>query len=325
MALSGLRLAVGLALLYFGAEWLVKGAAGLARSFGVPALIVGLTVVGWGTSAPEMTVSVIAAMRGSPALALGNVIGSNVANLGLILGLTALVAPPRTDGSLIRREVPLLLLTTAELPLLLLDGRISRPEGAGLLVGAVAFTGFLLWGARRVRGVVVDSIDAAVLEGAAERAGAPTGDGRGSLAAYTAVGLALLVVGGDVFVGGAVSIARAFGVDDRTVGLTVVAIGTSLPELATSLVAARRGHADIAVGNVIGSNLFNVLLVLGATAAIHPIEGRLHDVRLDLVALVGMTLFAALAVRTERVVRRWEGALLLLGYGAFLVAVVVGR
>lgn len=322
---SGLRLAVGLALLYFGAEWLVKGAAGLARSFGVPALIVGLTVVGWGTSAPEMTVSVIAAMRGSPALALGNVIGSNVANLGLILGLTALVAPPRTDGSLIRREVPLLLLTTAALPLLLLDGRISRPEGAGLLVGAVAFTGFLLWGARRVRGVVVDSIDAAVLEGAAERAGAPTGDGRGSLVAYTAVGLALLVVGGDVFVGGAVSIARAFGVDDRTVGLTVVAIGTSLPELATSLVAARRGHADIAVGNVIGSNLFNVLLVLGATAAIHPIEGRLHDVRLDLVALVGMTLFAALAVRTERVVRRWEGALLLLGYGAFLVAVVVGR
>lgn len=322
---SGLRLAVGLALLYFGAEWLVKGAAGLARSFGVPALIVGLTVVGWGTSAPEMTVSVIAAMRGSPALALGNVIGSNVANLGLILGLTALVAPPRTDGSLIRREVPLLLLTTAALPLLLLDGRISRLEGAGLLVGAAAFTGFLLWGARRVRGVVVDSIDAAVLEGAAERAGAPTGDGRGSLVAYTGVGLALLVVGGDVFVGGAVSIARAFGVDDRTVGLTVVAIGTSLPELATSLVAARRGHADIAVGNVIGSNLFNVLLVLGATAAIHPIEGRLHDVRLDLVALVGMTLFAALAVRTERVVRRWEGALLLLGYGAFLVAVVVGR
>jgi cation:H+ antiporter len=320
-----LELILGLALLYFGAEWLVKGAAGLARSFGVPALIVGLTVVGYGTSAPEMTVSVLAALRGSSELALGNVIGSNIANLGLILGLTALVAPPRTDGRLIRREMPLLLLTTAALPLLLRDGRIGRLEGGLLLGSAFAFT---LWLIRDVRYARVDAaarVDTKTVEAAAEAAGAPGGEGRGSLALYALIGLALIVVGGEVFVRGAVSVARHFGVDDRTVGLTVVAIGTSLPELATSIVAARRGHSDLAVGNVVGSNLYNVLLVLGTTAVIHPVDGDAHAMRLDLVTLAAMTLFAAVAVRTERIVRRWEGAVLLLAYVGFLILLVVRR
>jgi len=316
---------MGLVLLYFGAEWLVKGAAGLARSFGVPALIVGLTVVGYGTSAPEMTVSVIAAIRGSSGLALGNVIGSNIANLGLILGMTALVAPPRTDGRLIRREMPLLLLTTAALPLLLRDGSIGRFEGILLLTGALILTLWLLRDARSTRVESAARADTRTVEEAAEEAGAPGGERRGSLLLYALVGLAVLVAGGEVFVRGAVSIARHFGVDERIVGLTVVSVGTSLPELATSLIAARRGHSDLAVGNVVGSNLYNVLLVLGTTAAIRPIEADLRIIRIDLITLAAMTIIAAIAVRTERILRRWEGAVLLLSYVGFLIALVLRR
>lgn len=321
-----LELTIGLLLLYVGAEWLVKGAAGLARTFGIPSLIIGLTVVGYGTSAPEMTVSVLAAIRGSSAMALGNVVGSNIANLGLIMGMTTLIAPPRTDGRLIRREVPALLLTTAAIPLCLLDGRVSRAEGLVLLAAAFAFTGWLVHDVRGSRAASAESrADAAVMEGAAEESGAPAGAGRAALVGYAIVGLVLLVIGGEAFVRGAVGFARRFGIEDRVVGLTVVAIGTSLPELATSLVAATRGHADLAVGNVVGSNLYNIVLVLGTTAAIHPVDGDLAAMRLDLAALVAMTLFAAVAVRTERVLRRWEGVVLLLGYVSFLVALVVRR
>jgi len=323
----GVQLGLGLLLLYFGAEWLVKGAAGLARSFGVPALIVGLTVVGYGTSAPEMTVSMIAAFRGSSAIALGNVVGSNIANIGLILGVTALIAPPSTDGKLIRREIPLMLLTCVLLPITLWDGVITRLEGIALLGIAVAFTGWLVSDARRSRapGASTASEHAGVIEQAAEEAGAPPGERRGLLALYALAGLVLLVLGGEMFVRGAVGIAHHFGIEDRIVGLTVVAIGTSLPELATSIVAAKRGHSDLAVGNVVGSNLYNVLLVLGATSAVRPVEGQLATMHFDLAVLTAMTLFAAMAMRTRRTLARWEGAVLLLSYLAFLVVLVVRR
>lgn len=307
-------LAAGLLLLYYGAEWLVKGAAGLARSFGVPTLIVGLTVVGYGTSAPEMTVSVVAALRGSSAIALGNVVGSNIANLGLILGITALIAPPRTDGSLIRREIPLMVASTAALPLALWDGTLSRLEGGLLLCAAVAFTAWL------VRDVRVSSRVPRAIEAAAEEAGAPPGGGRPALVAFTVIGLGVLIVGGELFVRGAVRLARQLGMTDHVIGLTVVAVGTSLPELATSLIAARRGHSDLAVGNVVGSNLYNVLLVLGGTALVRPIAGELRMVRFDLLVLAGMTIFAAILLRTERTLRRWEGVVLLATYVAFIVA-----
>lgn len=317
----GVQLGLGLLLLYFGAEWLVKGAAGLARSFGVPALIVGLTVVGYGTSAPEMTVSVIAAFRGNSAIALGNVVGSNIANLGLILGVTALISPPSTDGTLIRREIPLLLATCALLPWMLRDGVISRGEGLALLALAIGFTAWLLRDARRLR--ATEEAETSLMERSAEASGALPGEGRPLLAFYAAVGLALLVLGGEVFVRGAVGVARRFAIDDRIVGLTIVAIGTSLPELATSLVAAKRGHSELAVGNVVGSNLYNVLLVLGATAAIHPVSGEVAGMRLDLVVLAAMTVFASVAMRTRRTLARWEGAVLVAGYLGFLGALVL--
>ncbi len=308
-----LLLAFGLLLLYFGAEWLVKGAAGLARSFGVPTMIVGLTVVGYGTSAPEMSVSVLAALRGSSEIALGNVIGSNIANLGLILGITAIIAPPRTDGTLVRREIPLMLISTAALPLMLWDGLLSRVEGLLLLGGALGFTVWL------VRDLRVQPSVPRVFEAAAEDAGAPTSVGRPALVAFSVVGLAVLIVGGELFVRGAVALARQLGLSDHVIGLTVVAVGTSLPELATSVIAARRGHADLAVGNVVGSNLYNVLLVLGATAIVRPIAGDLRIVRIDLVVLAGVTVFAAILLRTERVLQRWEGIVLVFSYAAFVV------
>ncbi len=312
------RLIAGGFILYLGAEWLVSGAAGLARSLGIPPLIIGLTVIGYGTSAPELTVSVASSLRGSSAIALGNAIGSNIANLGLILGMTALVSPPRTDGALIRREIPLLLLTTAALPLVFLDGRLGRLEAACFLAVAIGFTA---WMVRRGLSSAAASADA--MEDAAEGAGALGARSRGRLALIATIGLGLLIAGGELFVGGATAVARAYGISERVIGLTVVAIGTSLPELATSLVAATRGHADIAIGNVIGSNLFNILFVLGAAGVIRPIDGDLATMRYDLWFLGGMTLLAALLVRTERVVRRWEGALLVLSYVGFLVGLVL--
>jgi cation:H+ antiporter len=323
--LDVVRLVGGGLVLYLGAEYLVKGAAGLAASLGIPPLIIGLTVVGYGTSAPEIAVSVAAALRGSPAIAVGNALGSNIANLGLILGMTALVSPPRTDGALVRREVPLLLLTTAALPLIFLDGRAARLEGFALVAVAIGITAWMIVAGLRAGLVRQSEDELKLVSEVTEEAGGPAHGGRLRLAIYSVVGLAGLVLGGEFFVKGATGIARAFGVEERIVGLTIVAIGTSLPELATSLIAARRGHGELAVGNVVGSNLFNVLLVLGIAASIRPIEMPLPTIAGDLVVLGSMTVFAAFMLRTERRLTRTEGTILLLGYVAFLVRLILVR
>jgi cation:H+ antiporter len=310
-------LAAGGLLLYLGAEWLVKGAAGLARKFGVSPLVVGMTVVAYATSAPELAVTIRAALAGKSAIALGNVVGSNIANLGLILGVTALIAPPLISGSLIRREVPMLVISTLLVPIVLLDGSVSRIEGFALAGASFAFTAVLL----RSR----DSGNAvAEAEEGAEEAGAPPGDTRLRLVIIGLVGLAALVLGGDIFVRGAVGLAAAVGMSERVVGLTIVAVGTSLPELAASLVAAFRGHSDMAVGNIVGSNVFNVLLILGAAAILTPVEAPLASIYVDVGALGVLTLIAAVSLRTARKLSRVEGALLLLSYAAFLAALVFG-
>lgn len=316
------QLLLGAVVLYLGAEWLVKGAAGLARAAGVRPLLIGLTVVAYGTSAPELTVGIASAVEGHGAIAFGNSVGSNIANLGLILGMTALIAPPMVDGALIRREVPLLLLSTAVLPVLLLDGTIGRLEGGGLVAVAVAYSLVAVRAGRRAGPDTDAAAGAAVFEQAAEAAGAPAGQKTGKLIAITLVGLVLLVGGGKLLVDGAVAVARDAGMSERVVGLTIVAIGTSLPELAASLVAALRGHADLAVGNVVGSNLFNVLLILGIAGLTRPLGIELGTVVLDLAVLGGMTLFAALLLRSARRLTRVEGALLLLFYVAFLLTLL---
>jgi len=330
------QLLLGGVLLYFGAEWLVKGSAGLALSFGLRPLIVGLTVVAYGTSAPELTVGLAAALEGRGAIALGNVIGSNIANLGFILALTTLISPPRVDGSLIRREVPFLVGTAMLVPLLLIDGVIGRIEGALLCAASVGYSVWMIRGARgagappttpaaaeaaRVEGEAIEA--AREMAASAEAAGAPPAESRLRLAVITVIGLGLLIGGGKVFVDGAVGVALGVGMSERLVGLTIVAVGTSLPELATSVIAALRGHSAIAVGNVIGSNIFNVLIILGGSALAAPLSGALGPMAVDLAFLGMLTAIAAVAMRTERTLHRGEGTLLLLLYIAFLLSLIL--
>lgn len=309
-------------LLYFGAEWLVGGASGLARTLGVPQLLIGLTVVAYGTSAPEIVVGVKASLAGSGAIALGNVVGSNIANLGLILGLTTLLKPARVDEALSRREVPVLVLSTLSVPFVLFDGVVSRVEGGALVLVAIAYSGWMVRSARR--SMKQDLARAGEMHTAADLAGAPASGGRLRMGLTAVVGLAFLVIGGSLFVDGAVGLATSFGISQRIIGLTIVAVGTSLPELATSLIAAFRGHSDIAVGNVVGSNIFNALLCLGAAALISPVQAPFASVQVDLIVLVVLTLFGAVSMRRSRVVSRFEGGLLVAAYVAFLIALSRG-
>lgn len=308
-----LFLALGGVGLYFGAEWLVKGASGLARAMGVSPLAVGLTVVAYGTSMPELMVSLVAAFEGKSALALGNVVGSNIANMGLILGITAIISPPKIQGGLMRRELPAVMISAAAVPLVLWDGVIGRLDGALLLLGAAWFT--------RVTLRAVTPKDAP-----RHTEADPTPQhGRLALTGLVVIGLAVLLGGGKLFVDGAVGLALRVGMSERLVGLTVVAIGTSLPELAASLVAALRGHSELAVGNVLGSNIFNVLLILGVTALAHPVSGSLRGVRLDLIFMGALTVLTVISMHTARRIRRFEGAALVVGYSTFLLALVIAR
>jgi cation:H+ antiporter len=318
-----LQLIGGALLLYFGAEWFVGGASELALSLRVPRLLIGLTVVAYGTSAPEVVVGVEAVAGGHGEVALANVIGSNIANIGLILGCAALIRPARVDGALRRRELPVLILSTALLPLLLLDGTVTRFEAGLLLAIALTYTGWMVRVARTSASIAAAKRDARAASEAADIAGAP-GRRSGTLRAVvtTTIGLGVLLVGGNQFVVGAVALAQSFGMSERLVGLTIVAIGTSLPELVTSIIAARRGHSDLAVGNVVGSNIFNVLLCLGAACAVGRLVVPLEAVARDLVALGLMTGLAAFFIRTERTISRIEGGIMLALYIAFMAVTV---
>lgn len=314
LALDIGQLVIGLVLLYFGAEWLVGGAAGLARSFGIQPLIVGLTVVAYGTSSPELVVGISAGVRDQGAIALGNVIGSNIANIGLILASAALIRAPQVERQIVVREVPVLLGATACVPLILLDGSVSALESGGLLGFAVAYTAWMIATSRRGTEAEVEDIS----EDAARASGLEPPRRRSTLTILTIVGLALLVGGGHLLVNGAVGVAKVAGLSDQIIGLTIVAVGTSLPELATSVIAAIRGHGDIAVGNVVGSNIFNVFLILGASGLAGSINASIERVAVELAVLGAMTVIAAVSMATRRTVGRLEAIVMLLGYIAFL-------
>ncbi len=314
MVLDIVLLILGGAMLYFGAEWLVNGASSLALALGMRPLVIGLTVVSYGTSAPELAVSVIAAAGDKPEIAIGNVIGSNIANIGLILGLTALVAPPRTDGALLRIELPALALATIALPAVLWNGVIDATEAVALLIGSVAFT---VWTLSRAR-------LAPTTDEEAEPTHAPSTN-RWTSGLLVLIGLAVLITGGEFFVRGASTIALALGMSELLVGLTVVAIGTSMPELATSLTAALKGHPELAIGNVIGSNIFNILLILGVAGLVRPIPGSLDVLSLDLIILGVLTVGLIVSLCRPRAVTRWEGGAYLTIYVFFLVQAVAWR
>ncbi len=313
MTLALLSILGGLALLYVGAEGLVRGSAGLALRLGLSPLVVGLTVVAFGTSSPELVVSLSAAFEGRGALAIGNVVGSNISNYALILGITALIRPIGVETQLIRLDIPLVIGASVLLGLLLLDGGLGRLDGALLAAGIAAYTVFTLRQARQA-----PPEERTVFEEVPEK---PQGSSwRDALLAVG--GLALLVFGGRLLVSGAVTVAEALGMSQAVIGLTIVAIGTSLPELATSVVAALGGKGDLAVGNVVGSNLFNVLGILGVAALARPLGGAGIGL-FDLGVMVGLSILMLPLMRSGFRISRLEGAFLLLVYAGYVGVLLI--
>jgi len=314
-----LLFAAGLALLAAGAESLVRGASRLALSLGISPLVVGLTVVAFGTSAPEIAVAVDASLDGNPALAIGNVLGSNIANILLILGLAAVIAPLVVAEQIVKQEVPVMIGASVLLVAMALDGDISRAEAAVLLLLSAGYTAFLALQARKASARMRADVEADLPPAAGW-------DRHWSVQSLLVlVGLGMLVLGADWLVESAVAFARAFGVSDLVIGLTVVAIGTSMPEIATSMMAALRGQRDIAVGNVVGSNLFNILACLGAAGLVSPVGLVVPEAArsFDLWVMLAVA-FASLPIfLTRREIRRWEGVLFLGYYAAYTAYLIL--
>lgn len=322
MLIQALGMLVGLVLLYFGADWVVRGAARLARAVGVSTLLIGLTVVSLGTSAPELVVSIVAAARHQGELVVGNVLGSNVLNIALILGAAALIFPVGVHLRLIQREIPFMIALSVVMVVLGLNGVYGRGEGALLLAGLV---GYLLYMARASRrpppenGLVLPAFEEAVSRFDGDKPSGWRSAGR------LAAGLAVLLVGANLLVAGSLFFATHFGVSEVVVGITIVALGTSLPELATSVVAALRRETDIAVGNAVGSNIFNILAVLGAASVFYPLGVPSGLIRFEFpVMLLASVVILPLALTGRRFqIGRWEGVILLSGYVIFTAALVI--
>ncbi|RVT46157.1 calcium/sodium antiporter [Rheinheimera sediminis] len=312
-------LVVGLVLLVVGADLLVKGAARLAGSFGIPALVIGLTVVAFGTSAPELAVSVKAAYSGQAELAIANAVGSNIFNVLFILGAAAMISPLVISRQLIRQDVPIMVLVSILAMWMTFDGAITRIEAAILAFGLVSYTWFLF---RQGKAQGVDTVDEEVEE--MLKAKVPTWQNLLLLLG----GLVLLVLGSRFLVDSAVEIARALGVNEAVIGLTIIAAGTSLPEVVTSVVATLRGERDIAVGNVVGSNIFNILCVLGISGVVSPIPllAGEHMATVDIPVMVAVAVLCVPLFFIGSVLNRIEGLLFMLLYIAYtwyLVAVAL--
>ncbi len=317
MLLDLLWVAVGLAGLFFGGEWLVKGASRLAASLGVSPLVIGLTVVSFGTSAPELLVVLQAALDGADDIAIGNVLGSNIANIGLILGITGLIATIPVHINLIRREIPIMIAATTVFFLMALDGSIGQIDGLLLVLGLVAFTGALIISSRRETATPQEIEE--LIE--AEQARPPYR--RITEIARVVIGLTLLTVGAKLLVLGATDIALTLGVSELVIGITLVAVGTSLPELVTGVIAAVRRHDDILFGNVVGSNIFNILCILGLTALVQPIGVEPSLLRFDFWMMSGFALLLLpLAINKGRLIRL-EALLLLLLYVGYIGYTVI--
>ncbi|WP_019626927.1 calcium/sodium antiporter [Thioalkalivibrio sp. ALJT] len=316
MALPIAAIIGGLILLTWSADRFVFGASAFARGVGVSPLVIGLTIVAFGTSSPEIVVSVLASLQGNPGLAVGNAIGSNIANIALVLGAAALVAPLAIGHGMVRRELPILLLVSFGVLLLLANGELGRLEGAALLAGLTALTAWMAFSASRAPPPGDDT--PAVVRGMIETI--PDTPRTGSAVAWLVLGLLFLLASSQMLVWGAVEIAAHLGVSDLIIGLTVVAIGTSLPELATSVVAAFRREAGLAIGNVVGSNLFNLLAVLAVPALIAPLAIDAEVLTRDYPVMLALTVVLFLIALGRRgQVLRWQGALLLTAFAGYLV------
>ncbi len=293
---------LGLVALFFGGEYLVRGASAIARRYNLSPMVIGLTIVGFGTSAPELLVSVQAALAGQPAIAIGNVLGSNIANILLILGVAAVIAPLMIPLRKVWRDLGFMALATAAIWLMLMDGMVTRAEGVVLLIGLVVFMGVAFF---------YGKLDPADID---DTPPAPMG----MALVQTIGGLVVLVIGARLLVDSSTEIARAFGISEAVIGLTIVAVGTSLPELATSVIAAIRKQTEIAVGNVIGSNVFNIFSILGITALIVPIPAESRFAATDMPWVAGSALLLIVMAVVLRGVPRLAGVALIAVYGGYV-------
>ena len=308
----------GFALLLFGGESVVRGSVALAQRLGISPLIVGLTIVGFGTSLPEMVVSVNAALVGSPGLAVGNVVGSNIANILLILGVAAIIAPIAVSPGAVKRDLLGMSTVTLVYVGLGMSGQIVFWQGALMLIALMSYIGFTVWHDNKSN----DEVAELHREEAAEMGTIPLRTV--SIAGIIIVGMFAVVVGAEWLVTGATTLAMEFGVPEEVIGLTVVAIGTSLPELATSIVAAYRGHSDVCVGNVLGSNLFNLFGITGVTAMFTPLPFSDKIVSFDLWILLAATALIIPFMLSGRRISRLEGSILLVLYVGFIASQFLG-
>lgn len=319
MIMDWVLVVLGFALLIGGGEALVRGASGVALLARLTPSVIALTIVSAGTSMPELVVSTQAALQGNPGISMGNVVGSNLFNIGAIVGLAALVRPLRIQGNTVRLEWPIMMLAALQLHLLSRDAMVDRVEGAFLLSAMIGFIAYAVWVGRT--GVTKEESEEfeEVVTASFGRSGYAAWMFN---AAAILIGMGLLASGSTALVNGAVNIARTFGVSDTVIGLTIVAAGTSAPELITSLMAARRGQDDMAIGNVIGSNIFNVLGILGLTAVIHPLQVEDEILTRDVFWMLGASLLLFPLMRSGMRISRSEGALLLLGFVMYMALLV---
>ena len=320
MLIAVLVVVFGLALLVWSADRFVDGASAVAAALGMSPLVIGMVVVGFGTSAPEMVVSALAAIEGNPGIALGNAYGSNITNIALILGLTALIRPIAVSKSVLRREIPILRAVTALAAVQLRDGDLSRLDAVILLL---AFAVFVAWSV--AQGLKGHQGGGESSDKAAPTAGEKKPIGRSIF--WVVAGLGLLILSSRMLVFGAVSLASAFGVSDLIIGLTIVAVGTSLPELASSVIAARKGQNDLALGNILGSNIFNTLAVVGIAGAIHPLRVEPEVLSRDLafcgVLTLALTVMGISFRGREGRINRVEGAVFMVSYAAYIAGLIL--
>ena len=295
-------LALGFVMLVKGSDWFVDGAAGIAAKFHIPQIIIGLTIVAMGTSAPEAAVSITAAMGGSADITVGNIVGSNILNVLIILGLASAIVPIAVGKSTQKIDAPFMIAISAIFLALGWDGTITRLDGVILLILFAAYIGYMIWEALHSNAEGDEIKEMKVWQ----------------MLLATVGGLALVVWGADVAVDAATALARIFGLSERFIGLTVVALGTSLPELFTSVTAARKGNADIAIGNIVGSNIFNILFVVGLSSMIIDVPFA-PNFRIDMAVAVAASLFMWVASLKQKKLVRWHGFVMLAGYAAYFL------
>jgi cation:H+ antiporter len=324
MILNLVYFAMGLLMLYYGANWLVKGSSSLARNLGLTPLVIGLTVVAFGTSAPELFVSVVSSIKDKSMIAVGNVVGSNICNIALVLGLAAVIHPTTSNRSVYHRDIPIMLAVSIYLLLISFDSEIGRIEGASLLGGIILYTWFNYYTAIKESQREIES-DSVAFAHAVKNIEYVTSRSRQVVCIM--VGITGVVVGADVLIDSAVAIMKIFNVSEKFIGLTVVALGTSLPELATSVVAVLRKEMDISIGNLVGSNVFNILSVLGAASLIRPIPipgGFIHSgLLMDYLVMIFVGFLPWLMMRKNFMITRRHGVVLLVCYTGYVAYLIV--